>query len=308
MDTRAAGETPDALVAPEGRIPTPEGGGTLGVRSQVAGPAEAGRSRCCTGRILRTTRPKANRFGCERTPRWTGLTAGVLPPAHVPRVLVVDDELYIRDLVSSALRIAGMEPVTVADGTEALRAVERDRPDLVVLDVGLPGTDGFSVCRQLRDRGDQVPVVFLTARDDKEDMLQGFTKGGDDYMTKPFSLDELIARVRAVLRRTRQAEPETSRLTYDDLELDESTMRVRRGDELIALSPTEFKLLRFLLRHKEQVVSKAQILDHVWEYDFDGNASVVENYISYLRKKLDHRDPKLIHTVRGFGYVLRRDP
>ena len=236
------------------------------------------------------------------------MTAGVPPAAHVPRVLVVDDELYIRDLVSSALRIAGMEPVTVADGTEALRAVERDRPDLVVLDVGLPGVDGFTVCRQLRDRGDQVPVVFLTARDDKEDMLQGFTKGGDDYMTKPFSLDELIARVRAVLRRTRQAEPETSRLTYDDLELDESTMRVRRGDEVIALSPTEFKLLRFLLRHKEQVVSKAQILDHVWEYDFDGNASVVENYISYLRKKLDHRDPKLIHTVRGFGYVLRRDP
>ncbi len=225
----------------------------------------------------------------------------------VPRVLVVDDEVYIRDLVSSALRIAGLEPTTVAGGEEALQAVARDRPDLVVLDVGLPGLDGFEVCRTLRDRGEQVPVIFLTARDAKEDMLQGFTKGGDDYMTKPFSLDELIARVRAVLRRSSQVESESSRLSYADLELDESTMRVRRGDEQISLSPTEFKLLRFLLRHREQVVSKAQILDHVWEYDFDGNASVVENYISYLRKKLDHREPKLIHTVRGFGYVLRTE-
>ena len=225
-----------------------------------------------------------------------------------PRVLVVDDEVYIRDLVSSALRIAGMEPTTASDGDEALRAVDRERPDLVVLDVGLPGIDGFSVCRRLRDDGDQTPVVFLTARDAKEDMLQGFTKGGDDYITKPFSLDELIARVRAVLRRTRRDEPQSSRLAYEDLELDESTMRVTRGGEPVSLSPTEFKLLRFLLLHPEQVVSKAQILDHVWEYDFGGNGSVVENYISYLRKKIDHREPKLIHTVRGFGYVLRRDP
>jgi two-component system OmpR family response regulator len=224
------------------------------------------------------------------------------------RVLVVDDEVYIRDLVSSALRIAGMQPETAGDGPAALRAVERGRPDLVVLDVGLPGLDGFEVCRTLRDRGDQVPVVFLTARDDKADMLQGFTKGGDDYLTKPFSLDELVARVRAVLRRTQPQGPATSKLGYADLELDESTMRVRRGGESISLSPTEFKLLRFLLLHREQVVSKAQILDHVWEYDFDGNASVVENYISYLRKKLDHVEPKLIHTVRGFGYVLRSDP
>ena len=224
------------------------------------------------------------------------------------RVLVVDDELYIRDLVSSALRIAGMQPETAEDGTAALRAVERDRPDLVVLDVGLPGLDGFEVCRTLRDRGDQVPVVFLTARDDRSDMLQGFTKGGDDYLTKPFSLDELVARVRAVLRRTQRHDRPASKVAYADVELDESTMRVRRGGENISLSPTEFKLLRFLLLHREQVVSKAQILDHVWEYDFDGNASVVENYISYLRKKVDHVEPKLIHTVRGFGYVLRSDP
>lgn len=234
------------------------------------------------------------------------------PGDQEPTVLVVDDEVYIRDLVSSALRIAGMTPVTVADGDGAIAAVERERPDLVVLDVGLPGRDGFDVCRTLRDRGDQVPVIFLTARDAKEDMLQGFTKGGDDYLTKPFSLDELIARVRAVLRRTRQQQATQQRasstLSYADLELDEAGMRVTRGGDPVSLSPTEFKLLRFLLRNREQVVSKAQILDHVWEYDFDGNASVVENYISYLRKKIDDREPKLLHTVRGFGYVLRVDP
>ena len=224
------------------------------------------------------------------------------------RVLVVDDEVYIRDLVSSALRIAGSEPMTVATGGDALRAAVRDRPDLVVLDVGLPDVDGFEVCRRLRDEGNQVPVVFLTARDAKEDMLQGFTKGGDDYITKPFSIDELVARVRAVLRRTRRHDADTTKLAYADLVLDEATMRVTRGGEPVSLSPTEFKLLRFLLLHREQVVSKRQILDHVWEYDFDGNASVVENYISYLRKKIDHLDPKLIHTVRGFGYVLRSDP
>ena len=232
--------------------------------------------------------------------------------ADAPTVLVVDDEVYIRDLVSSALRIAGMTPLTAADGDRALVAVEEQRPDLVVLDVGLPGRDGFDVCRTLRDRGDQVPVIFLTARDAKEDMLQGFTKGGDDYLTKPFSLDELVARVRAVLRRTRQRQPAqppvAPTLSYADLVLDEVGMRVTRGGDPVSLSPTEFKLLRFLLRNREQVVSKAQILDHVWEYDFDGNASVVENYISYLRKKVDDREPKLLHTVRGFGYVLRVDP
>ncbi len=229
------------------------------------------------------------------------------------RVLVVDDETYIRDLVSSALRIAGMVPTTVADGDAALAAVRRDRPDLVVLDVGLPGTDGYEVCRRLRDEGDQTPVVFLTARDAKEDMLQGFTKGGDDYVTKPFSIDELVARIRAVLRRSRASAPATAaatgaRFAYADLELDETAMRVTRAGQPVNLSPTEFKLLRFLLAHAEQVVSKSQILDHVWEYDFDGNASVVENYISYLRKKIDDRDPKLLHTVRGFGYVLRSEP
>ncbi|MFP5322626.1 MAG: response regulator transcription factor [Acidimicrobiia bacterium] len=230
--------------------------------------------------------------------------------AEAPDVLVVDDEVYIRDLVTSALRIAGMAPRAVADGDAALRAVADRRPDLIVLDVGLPGRDGFDVCRTLRDQGEQVPVVFLTARDAKEDVLQGFTKGGDDYLTKPFSLAELVARVRAVLRRTTpaDAEPERPTLEYADLVIDEAAMRVTRGGTAISLSPTEFKLLRFLLRNKEQVVSKGQILDHVWEYDFDGNASVVENYISYLRKKIDDREPRLIHTVRGFGYVLRAEP
>ncbi|MDE0804536.1 MAG: response regulator transcription factor [Acidimicrobiales bacterium] len=224
------------------------------------------------------------------------------------RILVVDDEVYIRDLVSSALRIAGLEPVTCGSGDDAIRLADRERPDLVVLDVGLPGMDGFEVCRTLRDGGNQVPVVFLTARDSKEDMLQGFTKGGDDYITKPFSIDELVVRVRAVLRRTQHQEATTSAIAYEDLTLDEATMRVTRGGDPVSLSPTEFKLLRFLLHHPEQVVSKSQILDHVWEYDFDGNASVVENYISYLRKKIDDREPKLIHTVRGFGYVLRTEP
>jgi two-component system OmpR family response regulator len=223
-------------------------------------------------------------------------------------VLVVDDEEYIRDLVSSAMRIAGFDVRNAGDGQAALSAVNEHRPDLVILDVGLPGLDGFEVCRRLRDDGDGTPVIFLTARDAPEDKVSGFTKGGDDYVTKPFSLEELVARVRAVLRRAAAVEPATNRLRYDDLELDEDTMRVTRGERNIRLSPTEFKLLRYLLLNRERVVSKSQILDHVWQYDFDGNASVVENYVSYLRKKVDEGSPALLHTVRGFGYVLRRDP
>jgi two-component system OmpR family response regulator len=223
-------------------------------------------------------------------------------------VLVVDDEEYIRDLVSSAMRIAGFGVRNAGDGPAALSAVREHHPDLVILDVGLPGLDGFEVCRRLRDDGDGTPVIFLTARDAAEDRVSGFTKGGDDYVTKPFSLEELVARVRAVLRRAASIEPATNRLRYDDLELDEDTMRVTRGERSIRLSPTEFKLLRYLLLNRERVVSKAQILDHVWQYDFDGNASVVENYVSYLRKKVDEGSAPLLHTVRGFGYVLRRDP
>ena len=223
-------------------------------------------------------------------------------------VLVVDDEEYIRDLVTSSLRLAGFTARAVDDGSQALAALGHDGADLVILDVRLPGIDGFEVCRKLRADGNDVPVIFLTARDTPEDRLSGFTKGGDDYVTKPFSLEELIARVRAVLRRSRQGDRAASRLSYADLVLDEETMRVSRAGQPIQLSPTEFKLLRYLLLNAERVLSKDQILDHVWQYDFDGKGGVVENYISYLRKKIDTVDPPLIHTVRGFGYVLRTDP
>jgi two-component system OmpR family response regulator len=223
------------------------------------------------------------------------------------KILVVDDEEYIRDLVSSALRIAGYRSLTASDGSGALAATSANDPDLVILDVGLPGIDGFDVCRRLRADGDDTPVIFLTARDAEEDRVSGFTKGGDDYLTKPFSLEELVARVRAVLRRTQGSGPAVNRLRYADLEIDEDTMRVSRGDRAIQLSPTEFKLLRFLLINRERVLSKGQILDHVWQYDFGGSGGVVENYISYLRKKVDDVEPHLIQTVRGFGYVLRQE-
>jgi two-component system, OmpR family, response regulator len=223
-------------------------------------------------------------------------------------VLVVDDEEYIRDLVASSLRLAGFTARAVPDGSQALAELEHDAPDLVILDVRLPGIDGFDVCRRLRAAGSDVPVIFLTARDSPEDRLSGFTKGGDDYVTKPFSLEELIARVRAVLRRSQAADAHGGTLTYADLVLDEEAMRVSRAGKPIRLSPTEFKLLRYLLLNAERVLSKDQILDHVWQYDFDGKSGVVENYISYLRKKVDIVEPQLIHTVRGFGYVLRTEP
>ncbi len=223
-------------------------------------------------------------------------------------VLVVDDEEYIRDLVTSSLRLAGFTARAASDGFEALRCIASDPPDLVVLDVRMPGIDGFQVCRNVRSAGNDVPIVFLTARDAPEDRVSGLTKGGDDYVTKPFGLEELIARIRAVLRRTGVSDRASHRLTYADMVLDEESLRVTRAGEPIQLSPTEFRLLRYLLLNAERVMSKTQILDHVWEYDFDGKASVVENYISYLRKKIDTVEPPLIHTVRGFGYVLRTEP
>jgi two-component system OmpR family response regulator len=224
-------------------------------------------------------------------------------------VLVVDDEEYIRDLVTSSLRLAGFTARAVPDASQALAAVAADAPDLVILDVRLPGMDGFEVCRSLRADGNDVPVIFLTARDTAEDRVSGFTKGGDDYVAKPFSLEELVARVRAVLRRSQAHDRRGSRLSYADLLLDEEAMQVSRADQPIRLSPTEFKLLRYLLLNPERVLSKSQILDYVWQYDFDGNGSVVENYISYLRRKIDTTGkPALIHTVRGFGYVLRTEP
>jgi two-component system, OmpR family, response regulator len=223
-------------------------------------------------------------------------------------VLVVDDEEYIRDLVTSSLRLAGFSARAVPDGSQALAAIADDVPDLVVLDVRMPRIDGFEVCRRLRAVGNDVPIIFLTARDSPDDRISGLTRGGDDYLTKPFSLEELVARIRAVLRRSGARSQPARRLAYADLELDQDTMRVTRAGQPVHLSPTEFKLLRYLLHNPERVLSKSQILDHVWRYDFDGTGSVVENYISYLRKKVDVVDPPLIHTVRGFGYVLRTQP
>ncbi len=224
------------------------------------------------------------------------------------RVLVVDDEAYITDLVATALRYEGFEVASAGSGRDALKLVESFRPHLIVLDIMLPDLDGFEVQQRLVDRGRPAPVLFLTARDATEDKVRGLTIGGDDYVTKPFSLEELVARIRAVLRRAQGAAPQTERLRFADLEMDEDTHEVWRKGQAIALTPTEFSLLRFLLANPRRVLSKDQILDHVWNYDFGGDSSIVETYISYLRKKVDADDPRLIHTVRGVGYVLRLPP
>ena len=224
------------------------------------------------------------------------------------RVLVVDDEPYITDIVATALRYEGFQVAVAASGREALATVETFRPELVVLDVMLPDVNGFDVQRRLIERGARVPVLFLTARDATEDKVRGLTIGGDDYVTKPFSLEELIARVRAVLRRLGQAGAGSERLRFADIEMDQATHEVWRGGERVELTPTEFNLLRFLLANPRRVLSKAQILDHVWNYDFGGDSSIVETYISYLRRKVDAREPHLIHTVRGVGYALRPPP
>jgi two-component system, OmpR family, response regulator len=221
------------------------------------------------------------------------------------KILVVDDEDNITYLLGTALRHFGFEVETAATGREALGKGEDFRPDLVMLDVMLPDLDGFEVCRRLRGGGLTMPVLFLTARDGTEDKVRGLTLGGDDYVTKPFSLEEVVARVRAILRRVGHGRLEEATLTYGDLELDDDAHQVRRAGELIELSPTEYKLLRYLLANSGRVLTKAQILDHVWEYDFGGEATVVETYISYLRKKIDRFDPPLIQTVRGIGYALR---
>jgi two-component system OmpR family response regulator len=224
------------------------------------------------------------------------------PPA---RILVVDDEPSITDLVATVLRYEGFEVRTADTGRRALEAVTAFRPHLLILDIMLPDLDGFEVQRRLTASADRVPILFLTARDATEDKVRGLTMGADDYVTKPFSLEELVARVRAILRRTGAATPSSSRLRFADLELDEETHEVWRGDRPIDLSPTEFNLLRFLMLNARKVVSKAQILDHVWRYDFGGDAGIVETYISYLRRKVDVEEPKLIHTIRGVGYSLR---
>jgi two-component system OmpR family response regulator len=223
------------------------------------------------------------------------------------KLLVVDDEPNILELLATSLRFAGFEVVTAANGRDALAKAESENPDLAVLDVMLPDMDGFSVTRKLRAAGRHFPILFLTAKDETEDKVTGLTVGGDDYVTKPFSLDEVVARIRAVLRRTQPAEEDDSRLRVDDLVLDDDAHEVFRGEREIDLSPTEFKLLRYLMLNPNRVLSKAQILDHVWEYDFNGDASIVESYISYLRRKIDNDPqlPPLIHTKRGVGYLLR---
>jgi two-component system, OmpR family, response regulator len=223
------------------------------------------------------------------------------------RLLVVDDEATILELLSGSLRLAGFEVMTASSGAEAVRATASGRPDLVLMDVMMPDGDGFEALRRIRSGGAEVPVIFLTARDEVPDRVAGFAAGGDDYVTKPFSLDELLGRIRAVLKRTRPDAP-GSRLRVGDLELDEDVHEVRRAGALVELTPTEYRLLRFLMVNAGRVVSKRQILDQVWEYDPDRDSTVVEPAVSYLRRKVDQGQPSLIHTVRGFGYVLRIPP
>lgn len=224
-----------------------------------------------------------------------------------PRILVVDDEPYITDLLAAALRYEGFDVEVAATGTEALsKAPVGSGHDLIILDVMLPDMEGTEVCRRLRAGGVGIPVLFLTARDATEDKVQGLSLGADDYVTKPFSLDELVARIHAVLRRTgAPAVADDGRLSYADLVMDEETHEVWRRGALIDLTATEFNLLHYLLSNARRVLSKSDIVDHVWPYDFDGDPSIVETYISYLRKKVDCFDPPLLHTVRGVGYSLR---
>jgi two-component system, OmpR family, response regulator len=220
------------------------------------------------------------------------------------RVLVVDDELNIAELVSMALRYAEFDVEMAGSGREALAAFERFRPHALILDVVLGDVDGFEVARRLRTGGADAPIIFLTARDQTEDKVRGLTLGGDDYVTKPFSIEELIARLRTVLRRVGVGARE-SRLSFEDLELDEETREVTRCGRLIELTDTEFRLLRYLMLNPRRALTRGQILDHVWQYDFGGDGRVLETYISYLRKKVDRDEPPLIHTIRGVGYSLR---
>ncbi|MDR1185923.1 MAG: response regulator transcription factor [Bifidobacteriaceae bacterium] len=236
-----------------------------------------------------------------------------MTPTPAAKLLVVDDEPNIRDLLATSLKFAGFEVETAASGGQAVASVIEHDPDLLVLDVMLPDMDGFTVTRRLRDQGNDVPVLFLTARDQIDDKLHGLTIGGDDYVTKPFSLEEVIVRINAILRRTRGVAADDAIISVGDLELDEDSHEVRRAGIEIKLSPTEFKLLRYLMVNAGRVLSKAQILDHVWDYGWTGDNGVVESYISYLRRKLDVRPdgpdgpelPPLIQTKWGFGYLIR---
>ena len=224
--------------------------------------------------------------------------------ADAHRVLVVDDEPNLLEVVTMALRFQGFTVETAGSGREALAAVAKFKPHLMVLDVMLPDMEGFDVAARLGAQRAGVPIIFLTARDATEDKVRGLSGGGDDYMTKPFSLEELVARIRTILRRTGQAAAESSRLVFEDLELDEETREVARAGVPIELTATEYRLLRYLLLNPRRVLTRSQLLDHVWNYDFGGDGRVLETYISYLRKKLDAHGPPLIRTVRGVGYAL----
>ena len=223
-----------------------------------------------------------------------------------PHLLVVDDEDNLRSMLAAALMHHGFAVTTASNGREALDMIALERPDLVLLDVMMPDLDGFEVCRRLRADGDRTPVLFLTARDSTEDKVRGLTLGGDDYVQKPFSLDELVARAEAVLRRTAESGAMSVVHECADLVMDDDAHRVTRAGVDVSLSPTEYNLLRYLLVNQGRVLSKAQILDHVWKYDFGGDGGVVETYVGYLRRKVDAVEPKLIHTIRGVGYTLRR--
>jgi two-component system OmpR family response regulator len=223
------------------------------------------------------------------------------------RVVVVDDEPTLSDLLSMALRYEGWDVKTAAEGRTAIQIIREFQPDVVVLDVMLPDIDGLQVLKRLRDDGQDTPILFLTAKDALDDRIAGLTAGGDDYVTKPFSLEELVARLRGLIRRSSVviADSADPQLRVGELVLDEESYEVRRAGRLIELTATEFELLRFLMRNPRRVMSKAQILDRVWSYDFGGRSSIVEIYISYLRKKIDAGDTPMIHTVRGVGYMIK---
>ncbi len=223
-------------------------------------------------------------------------------------LLIVDDEENLRSMLSAALSHNGFEITTASNGAEALRTIAESAPDLIVLDVMMPELDGFEVCRRLRADNNHTPVLFLTARDGTEDKVRGLTLGGDDYLQKPFSLEELVARATAILRRTGAINDQSTVLQLEDLSLDDDAHIVLKAGANVHLSPTEYKLLRYLLINQGRVLSKSQILDHVWEYDFGGDGGIVETYIGYLRRKLDTTEPKLIHTIRGVGYSARVQP
>lgn len=231
-------------------------------------------------------------------------------------IAVVDDEPSIRDLLTASLHFSGFNVITASNGKDAVAVIEKNHPDLIILDVMLPDFDGFTVTSKIRSHGIQAPILFLTARDDTQDKIMGLTVGGDDYVTKPFSLEEVIARIRAILRRTHQQKDDNPVIKIADLEINEDSHDVTRHGQLVDLSPTEYKLLRYLMDNEGRVLSKAQILDHVWQYDWGGDAAIVESYISYLRKKIDgvtYRDEDgtekkvtpLIQTKRGIGYMIR---